>query len=235
MKKDKSDLHDLLVETDRVELRKYASYLLEPDHDRTLVLTTHVVAERLLEGMISTVLVYPDAWLREADFRSKVSLARALGLIEQREINICKVLNSARNAIAHTLEPLPEKWRKEMVRLAYGSGSGIRWKKGISKDLNKTLRVLLAIISSRLLQARFQTHLTILRKDHRDRWKSLWVEKMLANMDLFGNPEAEKKLAYEVDLLIATELDEKRNHEDPKKNDDRGFGDNARKGKKVES
>lgn len=84
MKQHKSDLHDLLVETDRAELWKYASYLLEPDHDRTLVLTTHVVAERLLEGMISTVLVYPDAWLREADFRSKVSLARALGLIEQR-------------------------------------------------------------------------------------------------------------------------------------------------------
>ena len=186
--------------------------------------------------MISTVLVYPDAWLREADFRSKVSLARALGLIEQREINICKVLNSARNAIAHTLEPLPEKWRKEMVRLAYGSGSGIRWKKDIFKDLNKTLRVLLAIISSRLLQARFQTHLTRLRKNQGDRWKSLWTEKMLANMDLFGNPEAEERLAYEVDLVIAKELDQKRKHEDfNKTNEARRFGDSTRKGRKVES
>jgi len=208
MKKDRAELHDLLVERDRVELRKYASYLLQPDHNRTLILTAHVVAERLLEGMISTVLVYPDAWLREADFRSKLSLSRALGLIEQREVNICKVLNSARNAIAHNLEPLPDKWRKEMERLAYGRGSGIRWKKDVSKDLNQILRVLLALISSRLLQARFQTNLNKLRKEHGERWKSLWVEKMLANMDLFGTPE-EERLAYEVDLAIAKELEEK--------------------------
>ena len=88
MKKDRMELHDLLVEGDRVELRRYASYLLQPDHDRTLVLTAHLVAERLLEGMISTVLVYPDAWIREANFRSKLSLAKALALIEQREVNI---------------------------------------------------------------------------------------------------------------------------------------------------
>jgi len=83
MKRNRAEVDDLLVERDRVELRRYASYLLEPDHDRTLLLTAHVVAERLPEGMISTVLVYPEAWLREADFRSKLSLARALGLIEQ--------------------------------------------------------------------------------------------------------------------------------------------------------
>jgi hypothetical protein len=59
--KHQSELHDLLAEGDRVELRRYASYLLQPDHDRALVLTAHVVAERLLEGMVSTVLVYPDA------------------------------------------------------------------------------------------------------------------------------------------------------------------------------
>jgi len=211
MKKDRTELHDLLVEGDRVELRRYASYLLQPDHDRTLVLTAHVVAERLLEGMVATVLVHPDAWIREADFRSKLSLAKALGLIKQREVNICKVLNSARNAIAHTLEPLPDKWRKEMERLAYGRGSGIRWKEGISKELNKTLRVLLALISSRLLQAKFKTHLNKLRQEYGEQWKSRWVEKMLANMELFGNQEEEERLAYEVDLAIAKDMAEKRN------------------------
>jgi hypothetical protein len=206
MKKDRTELHDLLVEGDRVELRRYASYLLQPDHDRTLVLTAHVVAERLLEGMISTVLVYPKAWIREADFRSKLSLAKALGLIEQREVSICKVLNSGRNAIAHTLEPLPDKWRKEMERLVCGRASGIRWRKGVSKDLNQILRVLLALISSRSLQAKFKTHLNKLRQEHGEQWRSLWVEKMLANMEFFGNEEEEARLAYEVDLAIAKEL-----------------------------
>jgi hypothetical protein len=210
MKKDGTELHDLLVEGDRVELRRYASYLLQPDHDRTLVLTAHVVAERLLEGMVATVLVYPDAWIREADFRSKLSLAKALGLIERREVNICKVLNSARNAIAHTLEPLPDKWRNEMERLAYGRASGIRWKKGVSKDLNQILRVLLALISSRLLQAKFKTHLNKLRREHGEQWKSLWVEKMLASMELFGNEEEEARLAYEVDLAISKEVQKKK-------------------------
>ena len=160
--------------------------------------------------MVATVLAYPDAWIREADFRSKLRLAKALGLIERREVNICKVLNSARNAIAHTLEPLPDKWRNEMERLAYGRASGIRWKKGVSKDLNQILRVLLALISSRLLQAKFKTHLNKLRREHGEQWKSLWVEKMLSSMELFGNEEEEARLAYEVDLAIAKEVQKKR-------------------------
>lgn len=210
MKQDITELHDLLVEADRVELRKYASYLLQPDHDRTLVLTAHLVAERLLEGMLSTVLVYPDAWLRGADFRSKLNLAKALGLIEQHEFACCSVLNSARNVMAHTLDPLPDKWKKEMERLAYGRGSGIRWnKKLVPKDLNETLRVLLALISSKLLQAKFRTHLNKLRKEHGEHWEKLWVEKMLANMELFGTP-GEERLAHEVDLEIARELEAKR-------------------------
>lgn len=101
-----------------------------------------------------------------------------------------------------------------MERLAYGRASGIRWKKDVSKDLNQTLRVLLALISSRLLQAKFKTHLSKLRKEHGEQWKSLWVEKMLANMELFGNQEEEERLAYEVDLAIAKELEEKRKMQD---------------------
>jgi hypothetical protein len=97
-----------------------------------------------------------------------------------------------------------------MERLAYGRASGIRWKEGISKDLNKTLRVLLALISSRLLQAKFKTHLNKLRQEHGEQWKSRWVEKMLANMELFGNQEEGERLAYEVDLAIAKELEEQR-------------------------
>jgi hypothetical protein len=36
------------------------------------------------------------------------------------------------------------------------------------------------------------------------------VEKMLANMELFGNQEEEERLAYEVDLAIAKDLEEQR-------------------------
>jgi len=100
-----------------------------------------------------------------------------------------------------------------MERLAYGHASGIQWKKDVSKDLNQTLRVLLALISSRLLQAKFKTHLSKLRKEHGQQWKSLWVDKMLANMELFGNQEEEERLAYEVDLAIA-KLEEKRKTQD---------------------
>ena len=206
MKKDTSKLHDILVREERAKLQKYSACLLEPDHDRTLVLTAHVVAERMLEDMIATRLEHPQVWLREADFRSKTNLARALGLIRERELNICGVLNKARNAMAHTLEPLQEKSRKEMERLAYGKGSGLTWKKDVSKDLNQVLRVLMAYLAAPLLQAKFRTHLQKLRNDHRERWHSLWVEKMLANMDGFGDSATEEKLAQEVDLIIAKEL-----------------------------
>jgi len=205
IKKEGDELHDLLVANDRAQLREYSSYFLKPDHDRTLVLTAHVVAEHLLEGMISTALVHPDAWLRDADFRSKANLARALDLIQAREVAYCKVLNSARNSIAHSLKPLPEKWRVEMERLAYGKGSGLRWKKGISKELNKTLRVLLAMIASRWLQAKFRVNLRKLREENKERWGALMTEKLMANLDSLGTPE-EERLAYQVDLQLAKEM-----------------------------
>src|SRR5438132_584742 len=170
MKKDDSDLEEFLAAGDHAQLRKYASYLLQPDHERTLILNAHLVAEHLLEGIISTVLVNPDAWLPEAEFRSKLDLARALGLIGEHEVACCSVLNSARNSVAHSLEPLAEKWKIEMDRLAYGKGSGINWKENIPKELNKTLRVLLALISACWLRARFRVHVLKLREENRDRW-----------------------------------------------------------------
>jgi hypothetical protein len=135
--KKQSELFDLLVERDRTQLRKYSSYLLQPDSERTLILNAHLIVEHLLEGIISTSLESPEVWLQEASFGSKVNLAKALGLIGEYEVACCRVVNSARNKIVHSLEPLPRKWIVELERLAYGKGSRIRWKKMLAGILVK--------------------------------------------------------------------------------------------------
>jgi hypothetical protein len=71
-----------------------------------------------------------------------------------------------------------------------------------------------------MLQAKFKTHLNKLRQEHGEQWKSLWVEKMIANMDLFGNHEEEARLAYEVDLAIAKELEKKKIQDGSQKKED---------------
>jgi hypothetical protein len=208
MSKEHSELDDFLAAEDHVQLRKYASYLLQPDHDRTLILNAHLVAEHLLEGIISTALANPGVFLENADFRGKLDLARALGLIGEHEVACCSVLNAARNSIAHRLEALEEKWKIEMDRLAYGKGSGINWNENIQKDLNKTLRVLLSLISACWLGLRFRIHVRKFREENRPRWVELMTEKTMANLDVLGKEgrAAEEKLANEVDLQLAREV-----------------------------
>jgi len=141
-----------------------------------------------------------------------LALARALGLIEDHAANCCSVLNAARNSVAHSLEPLADKWKIEMDRLAYGEGSGINWKKDIPKDLNQTVRVLLALISASWLKARFRVHVLKFREENRERWVELMMEKAMANLDVFlgkEGREGEDRLAYEVDLELARELKNK--------------------------
>lgn len=210
MKKKTSALEEFLAVADHVQLRKFASYLVQPDHDRTLILNAHLVAEQLLEGIVSTALPRPNAFLENADFRGKLNLARALGLIGDHAIACCAVLNQARNSIAHSLDPLAEKWKVEMERLAYGKGSGIRWKQNRPKSFNETLRVLLALISGDWLRARFAGHLRKFRDN--ERWKDLMVEKAFINLDIFlgkDGREGEDRLEDEVDLELLRELKEK--------------------------
>jgi hypothetical protein len=97
--------------------------MLAPDGDRPVILTAHAVPERLLGDMISTRLCDPHVWLNEADFGSKTNLSRALGLIGERKMSVCRVLNSARNSAAHGLEPIADKWRIEIMRLGCGVGA----------------------------------------------------------------------------------------------------------------
>jgi len=209
MKKDEAELDQLLAAEDHAQLRKYASYLMEPDHERTIILNAHLVAEHLLEGIISTALVNADVWMAEADFRSKLGLTRALGLLNEHQIACCMVLNKARNNIAHSLEPVSEKWKVEMTRLAYGKGSGIKWRGNVPKNLNETLRVLLALISTAWLRARFRVHVLKFREENIERWKDLMTKKAIANLDVFlgkEGPAGEDKLSFEVDLELAREI-----------------------------
>ncbi|SRR6266545_5348155 len=208
-KKEESHLFDLLVEQDRVQLRKFASHLLQPDPERTLILNAHLIVEHLLEGIISTSMKSPEAWLQEAPFASKLNLAIALGLIGEHEIACCKVLNSARNKIAHGLQPLPKKWRVELERLAYGKGSGLEWKKNVSRDLNQVLRVLCAYVGSCWLRARADVNLGALKEKHIERWRELLKEKMRGKyhlIDIDKRNEHEAHIVSEVSLALLREL-----------------------------
>lgn len=94
---DPSELEKYFMEQCGAQLREYAAHLLAPQAERALILTAHAVVERLLGEMISTRLRHPEKWLDGAEFRSRTDLASAMGLIGDRELNICRVLNSARN------------------------------------------------------------------------------------------------------------------------------------------
>ena len=154
--------------------------------------------------MISTTLVYPDQLLKEADFRSKVNLARALGLLDQRTLACCSVLNSARNSIVHRLDALAEKWKIEMERLAYGRGISLRQKRNPTRELNKTLRELVAVVAIARFESTYHSKLNKLRRENRDRWMELMIEKLRKNT---GSDREE--LSYEVDLELARELSAK--------------------------
>ena len=113
--------------------------------------------------MIETCLQHPKIWLDSADYRSKVNLAKAMGLIGDKELAICRVLNAARNATAHGLDPLPEKWKVELERLAFGS----RRKREVQKrDIFATLEVLIGCIAAPWFYARYYYALRKLREQN---------------------------------------------------------------------
>ena len=188
-----------------VTVRRYRDFLLRPDPDRNLLLTTHIIVERIIELILETRLPAPAVWIPTADFGSKVRLARALGLIEEEQHRVCSVLNSARNALAHKLEPLDEKWRVELKRLAFG-----RRKKSAenNKSFQDMLIDLIAIVFASCLHARFHYKRYQLRERYRDRALELLKQKIHENLmspienarDLDG-----ELLNLEVDLQIAHE------------------------------
>jgi len=155
--------------------------------------------------MIASSLIHPAAWLKDSNFQSKVKLARALDLIGNKEENICAVLNKARNALVHKLDPLPDGVILEITRLAFSKAR----RKPNPSDFNKVLRVLVAKVSVARLRVGFQKNLAKLRAEHRERWLALLKKRLYDNLALLGEDEnspAMRKVLREVDDALVREI-----------------------------
>lgn len=210
----KPEMLQLVLPVECEELREYVAHLLDPDPDRALLLTAHLVTERLLGAMIEIALSHPKIWLDDADYRSKMKLARAMGLIGDKELAICRVLNSARNATAHGLEPLPEKWKIELERLAFGPR---RKREAQKKGITATLRVLITRIAAPWLYIRYHHNLQKLQEQnrqklqeqHAERWQKIMTRKLGEKPELLALDIHDPKwqaAADEVELELANEL-----------------------------
>ena len=181
---------------------RYGESLRNADPDRSSLLTAHIIVERLIESTLETRLPFPDFWIPTVDFGSKVRLARALGLIREEEHCVCSVLNSARNALAHKLEPLPQKWREELKRLSFRAP----WEPSEDRDsLQLILRKLVTIILARREHMMFHHRRFMLREENGQRWFEVMKQKIgeaFMSEDVFD----EELLQLQVDLQIAREV-----------------------------
>jgi len=161
--------------------------------------------------MIAIRLVRPEVWLRNANYLSKVELAKALGLLGREEYSICCVLASARNAFGR-LNSLPQTCRAKIHRIAYA-----HFKKQPPKTpkidsqrpFDEIIRLLLAILSAPWLEARFRKKLYDLRKRYRRQWSSLMKKTLWSNLDLLAtdanNPE-NLRAVEQVDIQLLRRL-----------------------------
>jgi hypothetical protein len=198
-------LNKHLIGQETEQLRQYVSHLLTPEGERPIILTAHAIIERLLGDMISTKLSHPDVWLSGADFRSRTNLARALGLIGDRELNLCRVLNSARNSAAHGLEPLPQKWRVEIMRLGCRADAG-----GLEpKDLREALLNLVTIMAGPWLYAKVGKARVEIIDQHRQRWIEMAEERLRKFADperLIADAEELQRFGLEISIALSAEL-----------------------------
>lgn len=202
------ELIKILLEEESAELKGYNTYFDRADPDRALLLTTHLIVENLLNGLISTQLRQPEVFLKDADFRAKINLARALCVIGPRELTICTVLNKARNEMVHTLKPLAPKWRIELDRLAFGRSGRRKSKK--DRRLDETLLELFLIIAACWKHAKFHKKIAELVREHGDRWQTLMMVKIKEHVLAGDYDPNDKKLGYEVSLELARELRQKK-------------------------
>jgi hypothetical protein len=200
-----------LTDEEGQTVRRYRDYLLSPDPDRNWLLTTHIIVERLIESILETRLSSPDVWIPTADFSSKVRLARALGLIGEEQHRVCSVLHNARNALAHKLEPLANKWRVELNRLAYGRR---RKPANDQNDFSNMAIELISIVFASCLRARFYHKRLQLKHQYSDRWLEVMKQKLhetLTSPIETADGLDEELLKLEVDLQIARESKQAKN------------------------
>lgn len=131
-----------------------------------------------------------------------------MGHIGDSELNVCRVLNSARNEAAHSLDGISEKWRAELIMVASGkTASRIDSDRPLS--LGEALPEIIALIAAPYLHLKFQSRLKAFREDNKRRWLELMKEKLRAHPELIHAPADDPRAistARDVDLIIAREL-----------------------------
>jgi hypothetical protein len=206
-------IHTVLSD-DFEHLRELYGHMGEPNRERSLVLDAHLVTEAMLTGMIQTSLLRPEKWLNDATYRSKLNLATAMGLIADEEHAILSVLNSARNAVAHVLDPPSEKWENwkvELERLTVKK----RERAEARKDLAAILKDVVCLLTGPWLYAHYHHKRSQLRLQHTDRWLKIMSRKLerrpkLRKAALNFPDEAVQGAIEEVDVELAEQLRDSR-------------------------
>jgi hypothetical protein len=207
-----NQLRELLLEQDRKELRKTAQRIQKLRREQTIISVALKLADKLVTDMIATRLVQPGVWLRNADYSSKITLAKTLGLLGREEYSICCVLASARRA-SERLNSLPEKSRARIVRIAYAHFKREPPRPGHEKSLNEIIRLLLAILSASWLEVRYKKNVYELRRRYKRQWSSLMKKKLWSDLDLLAtnsdSPESNRAVD-QVDLQFLKRLRSKK-------------------------
>lgn len=206
-------IHTVLSD-DFEDLRELYRHMGEPNRERSLVLDAHLVTEAMLTGMIQTSLKRPEKWLNDASYRSKLNLATAMGLIGDEEHAILCVLNSARNAVAHVLDPPFERWKHwkvELERLTAKTGKPAEAR----KDLAAILKDVVCLLTAPWLYAHYYHKRLELRLQHTDRWLEIMSRKLgrrpkLRKAALDLPDEAVRSVIEEVDVELAKQLRDSR-------------------------
>ena len=205
-------LREILLEKDRKELRKTAHQIQKSKREETIISTAYKLADRLVTDMIATRLVQPGLWLRNIEYSSKITLAKALGLLRREEYSICCVLASAQRA-SERLNSLPQKYRAKIFQIAYAHFKREPPSPGHEKSFNEVIRLLLAILSASWLEVRYKKNLYELRRRYRRQWSSLMKKTLWADLDLLAtNPDSpeNKRAVDQVDLQLLKRLRSKK-------------------------
>lgn len=199
-----NELRDMLLKEERKELKNTADRIAKFKQEQVVIVTAHRFVEKLVSDMIATRLVRPDVWLRNADYLSKVKLAKALGMLGQEEYSICCVLGSARIAFER-LNLLPQNCRAKILRIAYAHFKKQPPKIGSQRPFDEIIRLLLAILSAPWLEVRFKKKLYDLRKRYRRQWSGLMNKMLWSNLDLLAtdadSPENQRAVE-QVDMQL---------------------------------
>jgi len=208
-----NELEDMLLKEDHRELRKIASRIASAKRERTIIITSQQFAEKLVSDLIAMRLVRPERWLRNANYRSKVELAKALGILGREEYSICCVFASASDALERR-NYLPESSKAKICRIAYAHFKKQPPEVGSQRPFEEIIRLLLAILSAPWLKERFRKKLFDFRKRYRRQWSSVMKKTLWANLELLAtDPNGPENLraVEQVDLQLLRRINSENN------------------------